>query len=377
MGGKGWAPEAAATQTFVVMDAIRALAALLVVISHVRDIVLLDWPGGGAVARLLYVVTGFGHQAVILFFVLSGFWIAKTVAARGADLDTGDYLVDRLSRLWMVIVPTVALTWLLDTIGIRLNGPALYVGEWGTHSILDAADNLGAANILGSLAFLQKIVVPPIGSNGPLWSTAYEFWYYLWYPVIVLALRRRVSILIPSLLLAILYPAMLIGFGCWLMGAGLYLARQRYPVAGIGAARGAGLVGAILMAAAILVARMGLVGEPIDLLLGAGFALLLAMLLWAPPSIALPIGPLARYGAASSFSLYAIHYPIAALLASSILSGRLPFGAASVGLILAIALVCMIVAAFFSRVTEAQTGRVRGAIKRRLGLQPRLQESVA
>jgi hypothetical protein len=32
---------------------------------------------------------------------------------------------------------------------------------------------------LGNFAFLQTICVPIFGTNGPMWSLANEFWYYI------------------------------------------------------------------------------------------------------------------------------------------------------------------------------------------------------
>ena len=43
----------------------------------------------------------------------------------------------------------------------------------------------GLETLLGNAAFLQEIVVPTYGSNAPLWSLSYEFWYYFLYPVLI------------------------------------------------------------------------------------------------------------------------------------------------------------------------------------------------
>jgi peptidoglycan/LPS O-acetylase OafA/YrhL len=45
-------------------------------------------------------------------------------------------------------------------------------------------DHLGPEVLLGNLVFLQAILVPTWGSNGPLWSLAFEFWFYIWFPTL-------------------------------------------------------------------------------------------------------------------------------------------------------------------------------------------------
>jgi peptidoglycan/LPS O-acetylase OafA/YrhL len=47
---------------------------------------------------------------------------------------------------------------------------------------------------LGNLFFLQSIVSPVFGSNTPLWSLSYEFWYYILFPVLILATARWIGI---------------------------------------------------------------------------------------------------------------------------------------------------------------------------------------
>src|SRR5438067_1861576 len=121
------------------MDATRAGAAALVVVSHVRDLLLQDFAGQhGALFKAFYFVTGFGHAGVVVFFVLSGFWITKSVVRR-ADRPAfwRDYLIDRLARLWLVLVPALLLGGLLDWYGAHLLGARLYEGHSGAMSLTE------------------------------------------------------------------------------------------------------------------------------------------------------------------------------------------------------------------------------------------------
>jgi peptidoglycan/LPS O-acetylase OafA/YrhL len=62
------------------LDLFRGLAAMLVLINHLRSLLLKDYTNtDGYFRSFFYFITGFGHQAVVVFFVLSGFFITKTI----------------------------------------------------------------------------------------------------------------------------------------------------------------------------------------------------------------------------------------------------------------------------------------------------------
>ena len=68
-------------------------------------------------------------------------------------------------------------------LALRANMPG-YGGEVLQHIYPSSAiaQALTAPVFLGNAAFLQRILVPELGTNGPLWSLANEFWYYLLFP---------------------------------------------------------------------------------------------------------------------------------------------------------------------------------------------------
>ena len=64
------------------LDMIRGLSALAVLFSHIRTVFYLDHQGlatGSPLINVLYAVTGLSHEAVMVFFVLSGYLIGGTV----------------------------------------------------------------------------------------------------------------------------------------------------------------------------------------------------------------------------------------------------------------------------------------------------------
>jgi peptidoglycan/LPS O-acetylase OafA/YrhL len=116
-------------------DLFRAAAAVLVAVSHVRDILMEDYHGNVLYAPF-YTLTGFGHSGVVVFFVLSGFWITKSTMRQ---IDSASfwpsYLIDRLSRLMIVVIPALILGGVLDMIGMHLFNLPAYLGSSGAKSL--------------------------------------------------------------------------------------------------------------------------------------------------------------------------------------------------------------------------------------------------
>jgi peptidoglycan/LPS O-acetylase OafA/YrhL len=185
------------------LDLLRISAAGVVFLDHYawRDL------SGG----LFWQVERFGHTAVIVFFVLSGFLIAYAAEAKEPRL--GDYVTARLARLLSVTIPALALTLFCDTLG-RAASPALYSvadGYAGDH----VAWRLAAALTFTSQVWFARIV--PL-SDLPYWSLPYEFWYYavaagLFY------LSGRARLLCCAIAAAIAGPKILLLFPLWLLGA--------------------------------------------------------------------------------------------------------------------------------------------------------------
>src|SRR4030088_13412 len=104
---------------------IRGVSALAVMLGHVRGLFFVYFPfleNKSLVVRLLYAVTGFGHQAVMIFFVLSGYFIGMSVLDSVAEhrWSWRVYLVSRLTRLQLVLFPALILGAIWDQIGFRI-----------------------------------------------------------------------------------------------------------------------------------------------------------------------------------------------------------------------------------------------------------------
>ena len=84
----------------------------------------------------------------------------------------GQYMLRRLTRLWTVLIPALLLTWVLDTAGGALGGHAGYEGAFYSVSFsgpnpAEPAD-LSLSTFLENVLFMQTIIAPVFGSNGPL-----------------------------------------------------------------------------------------------------------------------------------------------------------------------------------------------------------------
>ena len=340
------------------LDMLRGLAALAVVVTHVRGFVFVDYgdiASPGLADKTFYLLFGLGHQAVIAFFALSGFLVGSQALRRilrGA-WSFPEYLAARLARLWTVLIPALVLTLFLDLAGRSIGGAAGYEGAW--NEILSSgpapaypADH-SPATLLANILFLQTIIAPVFGSNGPLWSLANEFWYYVTFPLIAAALLMRWSAParaaagLAAVLIAWLLPTGLMLLGAiWVAGAlashVTSLARARYVIA-----HPLFLAGAVMgvAVATILSRRQG--DASTDLLLGAAWAALLPSLALLPPLAGL-YARVAEGLSDISYTLYATHFPLLAFVWFSFIAPR-QWPPNSMSLALAVALVALSLAA--------------------------------
>lgn len=365
------------------LDMLRGLAALLVVIGHVRAFVLVDYAeiaAPGAATKAIYLIGGMGHQAVIVFFALSGYLVGGGAidAMREGRWLLSRYALARLSRLWIVLAPALALTLAWDALG-RAIDPGAYDGAWrallSSGPSPDAPARSDAATALANVVFLQTILAPPLGSNGPLWSLANEFWYYVAFPPLAaLALLRpappaTLMLLAPTALVAWLAPPGLVAlFAIWAAGALAGAGRDadagpwlRAPAFGLAA-------GLAALALALLArARGAEAGLVEDIALGLCVALALPGL--ARAQLPRP-GVYVRLATAlsnMSYTLYATHFPALFALWALLLAPRQYPPGATAALIAGAALaVALGQAAIVWLLFERNTARWRQALAARL-----------
>jgi peptidoglycan/LPS O-acetylase OafA/YrhL len=370
------------------INLLRMLAAILVVASHIRALLFENWSSAPhtPVSTAFYTLGSLGHASVIVFFVLSGYWVGGSVIRQfsARSFTWPVYLVSRLTRLWIVVLPALVLVAVVDHIGLAIAPDStIYTGDAGYSNTVpvELGDHLSASALLGNVFFLQELVVPTFGTNGPLWSLAYEFWFYLLLPLALAAVVSSRSTALRLLSAAavvgvvlLLGPVGLSYFLVWLGGAAVAWGRAPLTraVAGLGRTARAALRGGTgLLCLAFMVVDKAAGGGPVDLLLGLATMAFLATLLGDLPWTS-RLGRLAvRWSAYAhaSFSLYAVHLPLVAL-GSALLVGdaedrwRLsPTTAAAAAVVLALT---MLAGWLFAQLTERHTDVLRRRLLRAL-----------
>jgi peptidoglycan/LPS O-acetylase OafA/YrhL len=250
------------------LDAIRGLAALIVVFGHTRSLYFTSTavprenpkagsvPAPGAssvradetVAAAKSPVPGsvsntkitIGNEAVMIFFVLSGFLVGGSVlrSLRKKSWLWRDYLTKRLTRLWVVLIPALIAGLVIDHAGQWLFGMRSIYGSPPGQLIVvgDLASRLGLATLLGNLFFTQGILVQDFGVNESLWSLTFEFWYYILFPLLAVALlsRSKVASRVAGVagFAAISYfvgPWIMMHFPIWMLGAAVAWLPAKLP----------------------------------------------------------------------------------------------------------------------------------------------------
>jgi peptidoglycan/LPS O-acetylase OafA/YrhL len=242
------------TLSSVHLDAVRGAAALVVLVGHNRDFYfspVLGKPGealpppDGLTPTANSVPQGkgqitIGNEAVMIFFVLSGYLVGGGVL-RALSRNTWswrDYLIKRLTRLYVVLIPALLLGVALDFAGLYLHPSptSIYAGPPGQTLLHDVADRLTLPVIAGNAVFLQGARVRTAGTNVSLWSLTNEFWYYIAFPVLLLALSKKKKLWLRCVyLLSFAGIGLLVGsdvsllFLPWLLGALVSLIPLRIP----------------------------------------------------------------------------------------------------------------------------------------------------
>jgi len=327
MNLSAWEPRKLSASASAHLDVIRTVAAWAVMWGHLRTLFFVDFqhlPSPGWLLGVLYFFTGFGHQAVMVFFVLSGFLISATVIKShiSGTWSWREYAINRSTRLYVVLIPGLLLGLFWDMAGSALfASTGLY-----THPLSDLgpaipSSNLNAGNFFGNLFFLQTILCPPFGSNTPLWSLANEFWYYVLFPMALSALlaffRKDMRVAVPlgvvvAGLAAFLGLDKLIGFLVWMSGCALVFACRKFQLRAKGLLFFYLLLSALILFGCLSAARTAIapmLGR--DLVVGIAFTLFLFGVLQRELGAGSRhyLGVAHRF-AGFSYSLYVLHFPL-------------------------------------------------------------------
>lgn len=206
-------PERALSRSFsLYLDLLRLLAALAVMVAHTMSYTFgAEPPFRGAL----------GHNAVIVFFLLSGYVIAYVVDHKENEPRT--FWVSRLARIYSVALPAIFLTPLIDSVGLRLD-PGFYASGLTTH-------DYPAVRILASLGFVNELWLVSIMpfSNSPYWSLCYEMAYYLLFSIFCFTGGRKRWVWL-GLAALVIGPKILLLGPIWVLGVVVYRKRSWYGI---------------------------------------------------------------------------------------------------------------------------------------------------
>jgi len=318
------------------LDGLRAVAALYVVLFHTGNGFLDSERPLHGFARSLQRALSFGHDAVAVFIVLSGYCLMLPVARAEGLLVRGipNYIA---RRAWRILPPYFAAlggSLLLIAVAPVLETPTKTIWQ-------DSFPAFGFGPIVSHLLLIHNLFPAWIHTiNGPLWSVATEWQIYFFFPFVLLPIWRRFgagrTLLVAFALggaLTWLVPSAARSASSWYIGlfglgmcaAGINFAsrpaesrlRERAPWGIISL----GMVAAVLCGVTLLIKYWFRFMPYSDALVGAATA---SVLLYLTPHALRPAqqhplllrflqsGPLVALGR-FSYSLYLTHLPIVAL----------------------------------------------------------------
>ena len=379
------------------LDMARWLAASMVLLGHLRNPLFLGFKSVPAAdrsiaANIWYFITGFHAEAVIVFFVLSGFLVGGAAAGRVArgNFDLTAYFIDRFTRIYIPFLPALLLTAALD-----LSGSSWFASSgFYTHQHPMILEKVSTApfvtymttEIFGMNALLQQFIhAPAFGSNQPLWTISLEFWFYVVFGLAILAFAYRQNALrvagaVLLVLLAVFLGAgFFVYFGLWLVGLAVaFVPRLRlgHPLLALGAFL---LLLICIRLFGTSVKENELTRTLKDFLVAIVFAGVVVSMRQFNSMILKRLANINAFMASFSYSLYLIHFPLMLFLLGALFStGRFPsigtgYSPAQIEgwLVYAgVALACFACAWAFSQLTEQQTGKARRWLKQRIDWRP-------
>jgi peptidoglycan/LPS O-acetylase OafA/YrhL len=283
-------------ETSLYLDFVRPIAAILVLLSH---LCLANLTGG----QILFFNV-LGGQAVVVFFVLSGFVIAHVTATRESDAKT--YFISRAARIYSVAIPALILTWVADYFG-HLGHTTVYANNFQAFT---------AESMFRSITFLgeQWNVHSFPGSNFPYWSLSYEVWYYVAFGVFMFT-PQKWRLVAATAVFAFIGLPVAVMFPDWLMGVVAYHCCVKGRISQ--------RMGWLMLTLPMFdLVTYEVASTPLFFLQTYLVSLLFAMHLIGFSTVATRLTGILRYAkpirwfAGATFSIYLMHLPILTLIAA-------------------------------------------------------------
>jgi|SRR6185312_14920257 len=171
------------------LDALRFLGALAIMLIHTGGI---SARNGGGISRFEQYIHNYGHPAVSMFFVLSGFLITYLLLNEKKETGTIDlkgYYVRRTLRIWplyflILVIGFFILPLVLPGVSNKFDG-VIHRHYW--------------VYLIGCIFFLSPLLKGFGGmpeTFGPIWSVGVEELFYLCWPVFLRKAKNVAFLLI-------------------------------------------------------------------------------------------------------------------------------------------------------------------------------------
>jgi peptidoglycan/LPS O-acetylase OafA/YrhL len=373
------------------LDMLRGLLAIIVMIGHERNLFFVDYPSVtnlNLLIKTLYFITGFAYQAIIGFLVLSGLLISLSImrSLQDGKWSWKYYLTARLSRLLVVLIPALVIGAFWDQLGMWMFGMGGIYGanpSLNGHIVTVPVDQRSSLLIgIGNALFLQEIIVPVFGSNGPLWVLSNWFWYYILFPLGLSIYLPNISkamkvgaVLVCLLIFYIVGSSISLYFVIWLVGATVtFIPPWKNLLISSGMQRFAIIFGFSLLISCLfgIKAKIVGIGFKSDLILALVLGLVVYIILHGE-RIQLSrdrniYKTVSRLLAGFSYTLYLVHVPFLVFLQSATMTvSRWQPDASHLALAAILFILVLVYAFLISRLTENKSDVVRRFVLTRIG----------
>ena len=162
---------------------VRGAAAIYVLLHHaVRQITIVGDHANDPLYRLIQLLTSYGHYAVDIFIVLSGYCLMLPLLTKSNFGDSLNFYLRRGARIVLPYYAALALTLIL----IYLLGNGLQSSEWAKHALPISSDSIWKHLLL----IHQWFPNTQNNINGAFWSVGVEFQIYLLFPLFYYAGKK-------------------------------------------------------------------------------------------------------------------------------------------------------------------------------------------
>src|SRR3989338_2925193 len=185
------------------LDFLRGLSALVVLVAHVQQILLNPiWMPFSLTEKndiLPFLYSQLGAFAVMIFFVLSGFLITYSIFLnfknmQGGGFDHSLYFSKRMKRLYPPLLLSQGVVLFVFFVVYLCGDTNADFFATGKELYLARREiKFDAMDYFGSMFFLNTIVegIKSPVLNGPLWSVAQEFWFYVLAGLLVMSIFNK------------------------------------------------------------------------------------------------------------------------------------------------------------------------------------------